>query len=238
MDFYSDDKMQNITQETITSKVIRCLREDILSGRIPEGAHIGVKDISERYGVSNMPVREAFFTLAAEKLIEMSPYKGATVLPINERFILDMYEIQEMLERLLANGAMQFLTKEDFTKMREINRRIYSLEDTDFGREEYIRLNAKIHDIIYSHSPNIHAFERYQYYHQLFTVMWSNYERVHQRMVDAADEHLEIIEALESGDEDKVRHAIKIHSINARRNFLAQRGLKVSESELDGALDE
>ena len=215
-----------ITQETITSKLIRSLREDILSGRIPEGTHIGVKDISERYGVSNMPVREAFFTLSAEKLIEMSPYKGATVLPVNERFIIDNYEILECLESLLARTALPHIGAEEIERLQEINRRIWTLEDTRFGQEEYTRLNHMLHDIIYRRSPNEHAYERYNYYHGMMMVLWVNYTRMLDRMQQAAGEHDAIIAALAAKDELALEQAIRRHSSHAKDNYMKQRDNK------------
>ena len=107
-----------IAQQTITSQVVENLRRDILSKQIPAGSHIGVKEIAERYGVSNMPVREAFFTLAAEKLIEMSPYKGAEVLPINRQFIADIYEIQGMLDKYHDEGKEPGFIAQSMSRMK------------------------------------------------------------------------------------------------------------------------
>lgn len=220
---FTKDKKNEITQETITSKLIKSLRTDILSGVIPAGTHIGVKDISERYGISNMPVREAFFTLSAEKLIEMSPYKGATVLPVNESFIVDNYEILEMLEYLLARTAMPYINSDDISRLKEINRRIWTLEDSRFGQEEYTRLNHMLHNIIYCKSPNDHAYERYNYYHEMVMVLWTNYNRMYKRMQQAAAEHDDIIAALENRDEQALENAVRLHSTHAKDNYMAQR---------------
>ena len=59
---------------TLASKVTERLREDILSHKIEAGSHITIKNIAEIYGVSPMPVREAFRILEGENLLEVSPY--------------------------------------------------------------------------------------------------------------------------------------------------------------------
>ena len=52
-----------VFEGTVASKVTERLREDIISKKIEAGSRITIKEISERYGTSNMPVREAFRTL-------------------------------------------------------------------------------------------------------------------------------------------------------------------------------
>jgi len=211
-----------IAQQTITSQVVENLRRDILSKQIPAGSHIGVKEIAERYGVSNMPVREAFFTLAAEKLIEMSPYKGAEVLPINRQFIADIYEIQGMLEELMNANTMPLLTEEDINRLKQMNRQMQSVEDTPFGHQEYLRLNEMFHELVYEKSPNAFAAERWRYYHQIIRMLWTNYERVYDRMKQACEEHNELIVAFEARDADAVRRIMHIHTTHAKETFLQQ----------------
>ena len=213
---------KTIAQQTITSQVVENLRRDILSKQIPAGSHIGVKEIAERYGVSNMPVREAFFTLAAEKLIEMSPYKGAEVLPINRQFIADIYEIQGMLEELMNVNTMPLLTEEDMNRLKQINRQMQSVEDTPFGHQEYLRLNEMFHELVYEKSPNAFAAERWRYYHQIIRMLWTNYERVYDRMKQACEEHNKLIAAFEAQDADAVREIMHIHTDHAKETFLQQ----------------
>ena len=76
-----------INNATIASRVTEQLREDIINKIIEPGSRITIKEISERYGTSNMPVREAFRTLEGEKLLEINAYKGATVQQINQNFV-------------------------------------------------------------------------------------------------------------------------------------------------------
>ena len=87
-----------VFEGTVASKVTERLREDIISKKIEAGSRITIKEISERYGTSNMPVREAFRTLEGEKLLEINAYKGATVLCIDETFVREIYGLLRALE--------------------------------------------------------------------------------------------------------------------------------------------
>ena len=56
---------------TIANRVADQLRDDIVSHRIKPGSRITAKEIADKYGVSSMPVREAFSMLCGENLLEM-----------------------------------------------------------------------------------------------------------------------------------------------------------------------
>ena len=71
---------------TIANRVADQLRDDIVSHRIKPGSRITAKEIADKYGVSSMPVREAFSMLCGENLLEMNPYRVMT--PILEETLL------------------------------------------------------------------------------------------------------------------------------------------------------
>lgn len=79
-----------VFEGTVASKVTERLREDIISKKIEAGSRITIKEISERYGTSNMPVREAFRTLEGEKLLEITPTRArpfcASTRPLSGRY--------------------------------------------------------------------------------------------------------------------------------------------------------
>lgn len=215
-------KNKTIIQQTITSRIVEKLRTDILSRQIPVGTHIKVNEIAERYGVSNMPVREAFFTLAAEKLIEMSPYKGAVVLPVDKRFITDIYEIQGALEELINVKAMPLLAPEDINQLEQMNRLMQAVEDSSLGYQEYLRFNEMFHKLVYEKCPNTFAVERWKYYYRLIYTLWINYEHGYDRIVEACTEHDELMTAFKRQDVEAVRRVMRIHTGHAKENFLQQ----------------
>lgn len=82
-----------IQKSTLTQMVTDQLRQDILLGIIASGSRITVQSIAKRYNTSALPVREAMQILSSENLLELSPYKGASVCEINHTFISNTYDI-------------------------------------------------------------------------------------------------------------------------------------------------
>jgi DNA-binding GntR family transcriptional regulator len=64
---------------TLATSVHRRLREDILSGRLPPGQKLKLRDLAESYGAGASPMREALSKLAAEGLAERLEHRGFRV---------------------------------------------------------------------------------------------------------------------------------------------------------------
>jgi DNA-binding GntR family transcriptional regulator len=64
---------------TLATSVHRRLREDILSGRLPPGLKLKLRDLAESYGAGASPMREALSKLAAEGLAERLEHRGFRV---------------------------------------------------------------------------------------------------------------------------------------------------------------
>jgi DNA-binding GntR family transcriptional regulator len=64
---------------TLATAVHRRLREDILSGRLPPGLKLKLRDLAGSYGAGASPMREALSKLAAEGLAERLEHRGFRV---------------------------------------------------------------------------------------------------------------------------------------------------------------
>ena len=68
-----------VRDPTLATAVHRRLREDILSGRLPPGLKLKLRDLAESYGAGGSPMREALSKLAAEGLAERLEHRGFRV---------------------------------------------------------------------------------------------------------------------------------------------------------------
>ena len=196
----AEDKI--VADQTIATKVIEKLREDIINNRFETGSRITIKEISERYGVSPMPVREAFRTLEGEHFLEINPYKGATVLRIDEQFVRDVY------------GILQ--------KLRCINEQIRVIAELPYGAAEYVDLNTRFHNTIMEHSKNQKALEMYTHYHEIISTIRKKYTPVPERIRIGIEQHEKLIDALEKKDALLVKMAVDEHIKSALENFMTQ----------------
>lgn len=109
MDDRDPPRAPRISRATLTAQIEEALRVDILEGVLPPGQRIRAHELTERYGVSATPLREALQRLAVENLVELDPRMGATVAPISLDDLRDIYEMLQLLdglalERSIARG--------------------------------------------------------------------------------------------------------------------------------------
>ena len=216
----AEDKI--VADQTIATKVIEKLREDIINNRFETGSRITIKEISERYGVSPMPVREAFRTLEGEHFLEINPYKGATVLRIDEQFVRDVYGILRALECLLYETALDEIDEEIIQKLRCINEQIRVIAELPYGAAEYVDLNTRFHNTIMEHSKNQKALEMYTHYHEIISTIRKKYTPVPERIRTGIEQHEKLIDALEKKDALLVKMAVDEHIKSALENFMTQ----------------
>ena len=74
------------------------LRLEILSGRLPVGSRLRQVELAGRFGISQIPLREAMRQLQDEGLIRILPYAGAVVAPLVPEEILEAAHIRILLE--------------------------------------------------------------------------------------------------------------------------------------------
>lgn len=73
------DSPADARDPTLATTAHRRLREDILSGRLPPGQKLKLRDLAARYGAGASPMREALSRLAAEGLAEQFEHRGFRV---------------------------------------------------------------------------------------------------------------------------------------------------------------
>jgi DNA-binding GntR family transcriptional regulator len=86
--------------DTIASRVVALLRDEIITLKLRPGDAISESDIAARYGISRQPAREAFIRLAQQGLLLIRPKRATVVKKISadgvrqSRFIRESIEVE------------------------------------------------------------------------------------------------------------------------------------------------
>ncbi|MFF3492081.1 GntR family transcriptional regulator [Streptomyces sp. NPDC002795] len=95
-----------LKQTSMQAKVAEELRRMIISGELPPRSSLSEMTLSQTFGVSRTPIREALKQLQIEGLVEVRPRVGTFVAVPSRREITELFQMKELLEgaaaRLLA----------------------------------------------------------------------------------------------------------------------------------------
>lgn len=131
----------------LSDEVYERLRAAILEGLIQPGVRLVETRLSEQFGISRTPLREALQKLEQEGLVSARPGGGVVVLELTKADIREISGIRQVLEGYAAKLAASRLTQQDLDKLAQIVERTErALEKGD--RAEVARLNSEFHGII------------------------------------------------------------------------------------------
>jgi DNA-binding GntR family transcriptional regulator len=147
------DMSVSINRRYLHDEVAERLRELILSGDLEPRARVNELELSQRFGISRTPLREAIKILATEGLLELLPNRGARVASLSEKEIDEMIEVVAGLEATAADLACRSITDDEIAAIEELH--LAMVDAWKRGDEAtYFRLNREIHEAIMRASRN------------------------------------------------------------------------------------
>lgn len=205
---------------TIAEHIAQQLADQILSGKLAPGQRIEEKTVTEQFGVSRTPVRDALRHLAATGLVAIRPHRGVTVVDLEVEQLSDMFEAQAEIEALCARLSARRMSNIERRKLEMLSEQSRpALPTTD--HELYSDTNEAFHKLIYAGSHN-------ETLEQMAINLWNRvapfrrsiFFKLGNRMEQSFDEHSEIIDAITAGDEVRAQQAMHAHITNSSVNAI------------------
>jgi DNA-binding GntR family transcriptional regulator len=106
LELSQDAQVVPLRRQTIAVQIRAVLRREIVTGRIPPRTMLSEQELSQRFGVSRTPIREALIKLAEENLVDIYPQYGSFVAPIKLRDVFDSQFVRESLECAAVERAV------------------------------------------------------------------------------------------------------------------------------------
>lgn len=192
------------------------LRRLILSGELPLGTKLRQVEISELFGVSTTPVREAFTVLAREGILEQDAHRGVKVILPSQENLQENYEIRMALEPLAAERAATNIGESELEELDVQLRRMKAADGDPQGAEEESEradANRIFHQIVCDAAgrPRVAELtEQLRNSAEVFVRIAVNHPPVSYRK-RADREHAAIIKALRAQDGAAAGEKMKVH---------------------------
>ncbi len=128
-------------------QVAGVLAEEITEGVLPPGERLLEQTLSERFGTSRAPIREALYLLSQEGLVERVPRKGAVVKRYTTREIEELYKVRVTLEELALERDCDGLRRVRLS-LAELRPIVAEMEKSRREVRRYHGLNFEFHKSI------------------------------------------------------------------------------------------
>ena len=180
-------------------QVIEILRTAIISGRFDPGERLIESALSNEFGTSRGPVREALRQLENEGLVMSFPYRGAVVLGVSDEEVHEvLIPIRLTLERYSFARALDMLTDHDFA---ELGKQIWLLEQAGKANDliKLVEADLSFHEIVMSASGQLHTVQIWRTIEPRIRAYFYRYERF-RSFEETVEEHRVLLEALQTRD--------------------------------------
>lgn len=204
---------------SLEEKVYLSLEEQIISQKLRPGESVTEMKLSRELGVSRTPVREALQRLDREGLIKLIPNKGAVVLGISEKDLIDIYKIRMRLEGLAARIAAENTDPEFCRELCDnVDLTGFYMEKGDI--EKVKNLDSEFHDIIYRSCESRMLGKTLSELHRYIASYRKLSLAADGRIERSLAEHREIYDAITRGDAAAADALMSEHVARALENLL------------------
>lgn len=193
-----------------TDMVAALIRELIITGELTAGQQLRQRDLAQRFGVSQTPVREAMRRLESEGLVIGDTHRGFTVVMPDDGPVEENFQIRAALESLGASLAARKIDEAGLAELHRLNERMRAMADDD---PRYAELNREFHFTLYQYS-------RSPLLMSLMRLLWASLHggpRVLRTHAESARQHDAILDALRAGDADAASALTCQHIMGAER---------------------
>lgn len=207
-------------RQTVTGAAVAELRRRILSGSVAAGEALRQDALAKEFGISRIPIREAFHQLAAEGLVTLHPHRGAVVTALSALDIAELFDLRAMLEPDLIRRAVPRLDESDFARAETILAE-YTAAIARGDLEAYGELNREYHLSLYRASGRNQTLELVR----MLLANTDRYTRVQLAMSDGATtrakrEHAALLELCRAGDAEGAARLTLDHVLAVRHDLL------------------
>ncbi|MFB7665420.1 GntR family transcriptional regulator [Kitasatospora sp. NPDC056138] len=207
-------------QERLRDQVAHALRAALISGELRPGVVYSAPALAADFGVSATPVREAMLDLAREGLVEAVRNKGFRVTELTEGDLDDFTEIRALIEVPTVGRVTRTATAEQLEALRpEAEAIVAAAREHDLIG--YLEADRRFHLDLLGLAGNARLVEVVGDLRKRSRLY--GLTRLDQRgeLVSSAEEHLELLDLMISGDAEGAEQCMADHLGHVRSLWAA-----------------
>jgi DNA-binding GntR family transcriptional regulator len=200
---------RSLERRVLREEIRDHLMRDILEGRLAPGERIIETRVAQQFDVSQAPVREALRDLEMFGFIATSPFRGAVVREMSPEDLVQVYPIRAVLEGLAARDAATRLDERGLTRLERLIDTMRKAAARGDNRAQ-IDADFQFHLAIVEASGNW-LLKQYWERMRLANTTLLTVARSRHSMMEIADRHVPVLQALRARDPDAAERAMRQH---------------------------
>jgi len=172
--------------------------------------------LSQQFGISRTPLREALAQLDQEGLVRIVPRRGIYIVRKTKAEILEMITVWAGLEGMAARLVTHVASDKEIAELRQLHENFFSAEEIREHLGEYSDANIRFHQAIIRMS-------KCKLIATITDGLFMHVRAIRQRTIFERDrarrslvDHMNIIEALEGRKTERAQRLVVEHTLRLR----------------------
>lgn len=205
-----------IETRSLVDQIYEYLRNQLITGVMPYGEVLSIKEIAAKLSVSTMPVREAVKRLEFEQVVAIQPRRSCQVRKPSRKMIREAYELRIVLELFALSKIAGAVPPAALGKLRGVVARMRALQrepDTARRASRAVNLDRDFHAEICALAENDLLSAYFQQLNMHVNMSLIHEKTYHRLKGGWAEAHAEIVRCLEQKP-TQARAALQQHFKN------------------------
>ena len=208
---YSGLAMNDQPAANTVQRIYDALRQRIITLDLPPGTTLSRTELTEEYGVSQTPLREALQKLAHDGLVTIRPQSKTVVSRIDTEQLREAHFLRVALETEVSRRLAEEVPEGTIARLRSIIRMQQAVADDPSQYRIFQELDELFHQTLFiaAGQPDLHRLVRERAGHM---------ERVRQlhlphpgKISDILERHTDIVDRIEAQDAPGAMEAARGH---------------------------
>jgi DNA-binding GntR family transcriptional regulator len=202
---------------SLSEKAYQALRRALQEGVLEPNTHLTEVDLAAWLQMSRTPVREAMRRLESEGVLRNEPFRGATVVTLDEKDVRELFAVRELLEVAAAGWcAVQAGDAEIATLRAIVEAEAAQMDDP----RALFDLNRQLHQEICNGAHNAFLSKALAAVQSSFTLLGKSNLLDKERARASHREHLALLAAIGNRDRAGAESAARAHVQTSLRQRL------------------
>lgn len=204
-----------LSTAALYEQVAEHLRARIFAHQLAPGTWIDEQALSDEFGISRTPMREALKVLAAEGLVVLKPRRGCYVAQLSERDLDEIFPVLALLEGRAAEEAARRLSPQDFARLEALHAEL-ERHATAHDADGFFEANQTFHNALQSLAGNRWLSQLIDDTRKFLKLTRRDSLRLNGRIEQSLAEHRAILAALDRRDASAAGRAMHDHILSGR----------------------